>query len=373
MRTCLAVVLAAGEGTRMRSRLPKVLHEIGRLPLIAHVLDALKAAQVDRIAAVIGPGHEAVAAAIAARAPAASVHIQAERRGTAHAVLAARDAISAKADDVLVVFGDTPFISSDTVALMRGMLGGGRFGGGRRHGAGRSARLWPPASWTAAGSPQFAKSGTRARRSAPSASATAASWRFRGDVALPILDAIGDDNAQNEFYLTDAVEIANRRGLKVGRRSRSPPTRCSASTTARSSPRPSGISRERRRSAAMAGGATLIAPETVFFAHDTQIGRDVSIEPNVVFGPGVSVADNVTIRAFSHIEGARIASGAIVGPFARLRPGARIGEDAHIGNFVEIKNAERGGGGEDQPPRLCRRRARRREGECRRRHHHLQL
>ena len=371
MRTCLAVVLAAGEGTRMRSRLPKVLHEIGRLPLIAHVLDALKAAQVDRIAAVIGPGHEAVAAAIAARAPAASVHIQAERRGTAHAVLAARDAISAKADDVLVVFGDTPFISSDTVALMRGMLA-----------EGASVVVGGMVPTDPRGYGRLIMDGSRltAIREERDASEAERAIRFcnggimalSGDVALPILDAIGDDNAQHEFYLTDAVAIANQRGLKVAAVEIAADEAFGVNDRAQLADAEAHFQR-RRRSAAMAGGATLTAPETVFFAHDTQIGRDVSIEPNVIFGPGVSVADNVTIRVLQPHRGRA----------DRLRRHRRAVRAAAAGccdrrgrpyrQFRRDQERERGAGGEDQPPRLCRRRARRREGECRRRRHHLQL
>ena len=342
MRSSLAVVLAAGEGTRMRSRRPKVLHEIGHLPMIAHVLKALAAASVDRIAVVIGPGHEAVEKVVKACVPNASVHVQTERRGTAHAVLAARPALEAGADDVLVVFGDTPFVSPDTVALVRGVLGAG---------ASIVVGGMVPADPTGYGRLIMEGSRLRAIREERDADQAERGIRFcnggvmalAGATALPILDAIGDDNAQKEFYLTDAVEIANLRGLEVTA------VEIAADEVFGINDRAQLAEAERhfqarRRAAAMAGGATLIAPETVFFAHDTTLGRDVRIEPNVVFGPGVAIADDVTIRAFSHIEGARIAPGAIVGPFARLRPGAEIGENAHIGNFVEIKAAEVGEG-----------------------------
>lgn len=338
MRTCLAVVLAAGEGTRMRSRLPKVLHPIGRLPMIAHVLKALGSAGVDRIAVVIGPGHEAVASVIAAHAPQASVHLQAERRGTAHAVLAARAALEKGDDDVVVVFGDTPFVRPDTIALMRGMLAEGvsiAVAGmvpERPHGYGRL--IVEDGQLLAIREEKDASEAERAIRFC-----NGGIMALSGAAALDILDAIGDDNAQGEFYLTDAVAVANRRGLKVTALEIGADEVFGINDRAQLAEAERHF-QARRRAEAMAGGASLMAPETVFFAHDTTLGRDVSIEPNVVFGPGVSVADGVAIRAFCHIEGAHIDSGAIVGPFARLRPGAAIGRDAHIGNFVEIKQAE---------------------------------
>ena len=342
MRSSLAVVLAAGEGKRMRSRRPKVLYEIGRLPMIAHVLKALRSAGVDRVAVVIGPGHEAVEKVVGTHAPGASVHVQAERRGTAHAVLAARSALEKGADDVLVVFGDTPFISPDAVSLVRGMLADGAavvVGG-----------MVPP---DPAGYGRLIMRGGQlvAIREERDASATERAIRFvnggimalAGASALDLLDSIGDRNDQNEFYLTDAVAIANQRGLAVKA------VEIGFDEVFGINDRAQLAEAERhfqirRRGEAMVSGATLVAPDTVFFAHDTQLGRDVHIEPNVVFGPGVDVADDVTIRAFSHIEGARIAPGAIIGPFARLRPGADIGPSAHVGNFVEIKAAEVGQG-----------------------------
>ena len=336
MGECVAVVLAAGEGTRMRSRLPKVLHPIGRLPMIAHVLKALTAARVDGLAVVIGPGHEAVAKVVAAHAPDASVHVQSERRGTAHAVLAARAALQA-GGDVLVVFGDTPFISPDTVALMRGMLADGAaivvggmvppdpHGYGRlivEHGQLVAIREERDAS-EAERAIHFVNGGIMA---------------LAGAHALSILEEIGDDNAQNEFYLTDAVAIANRRGLKVTALEVGADEVFGINDRAQLAEAERHF-QHRRRARAMAEGAGLLAPETVFFAHDTELGRDVTIEPHVVFGPGVRVGDDVVIRAFSHLEGATIAAGAFVGPFARLRPGAEIGPGAHIGNFVEVKQA----------------------------------
>jgi bifunctional UDP-N-acetylglucosamine pyrophosphorylase/glucosamine-1-phosphate N-acetyltransferase len=337
MRDCVAVVLAAGEGKRMRSQLPKVLHPIGRLPMIAHVLKALREADVGRVAVVIGPRHEDVAKVVASHAPDASVHLQAERRGTAHAVLAARPALEGRSDDLLVVFGDTPFVSVDTMSLMRAMLADGAavvvggmvppdpHGYGRlivEHGQLVAIREERDAS-DAERDIRFVNGGIMA---------------VAGAHAISILEEIKDDNAQKEFYLTDAVAIANRRGLKVTALEIGADEVFGINDRAQLAEAERHF-QHRRRAKVMADGASLQAPETVFFAHDTEVGRDVTIEPHVVFGPGVTVADSVSIRAFSHIEGATIAAGAIVGPFARLRPGAEIGPGAHIGNFVEIKQA----------------------------------
>jgi bifunctional UDP-N-acetylglucosamine pyrophosphorylase/glucosamine-1-phosphate N-acetyltransferase len=338
MRTSLAVVLAAGEGKRMRSRLPKVLHEVGRLPLVAHVLRAIRAAEVDRIAVVVGPRHEAVAEAVSAVVPNASVYVQAERLGTAHAVLAARTALEQGADDVLVVFGDTPFVSAEAISRLRAALAAGAaiVVGGMRPG--------DPSGYGRLIEREGRIVAIREERDASEAEraigfCNGGMMGLAGRTALAILDEIGDANDQKEFYLTDAVEVANSRGLNVVA------IENPAAEAFGVNDRAQLAEAERqfqavRRADAMKAGVTLIAPETVFFSYDTELGRDVLIEPDVVFGPGVSVADDVTIRAFSHIEGARIAAGAIVGPFARLRPGASIGEGVHIGNFVEIKQAE---------------------------------
>ncbi len=337
MHTCLAVVLAAGEGTRMRSRLPKVLHPVGQLPLIAHVLKALQAAGVDRTAVVVGPDHDAVARLVSATRPDATIHIQAERRGTAHAVLAAREALEAGMDDVVVVFGDTPFISPDTVRLMRGML---------KEGASIVVGGMVPADPRGYGRLIVENGQLMAIREDKDASEAERSIRLcnggamalAGATALQILDEIGDANAQGEFYLTDAVAIANRHGLKVTAIEIAAAEVFGVNDRAQLA-EAERLFQQRKRAEAMAGGASLVAPETVFFAYDTALGQDVTVEPNVVFGPGVTIGDGVAIRAFCHIEGAGVASGAIIGPFARLRPGAEIGQGAHIGNFVEIKQA----------------------------------
>jgi bifunctional UDP-N-acetylglucosamine pyrophosphorylase/glucosamine-1-phosphate N-acetyltransferase len=337
MRSLLAIVLAAGEGTRMRSTRPKVLHEVGRLPMVSHAVRAAEAAGADRIAVVVGPGHEAVAAEVACVAPGASVYVQAERLGTAHAVLAARAALEAGADDIVVLYGDTPLVGASTLGRLRGALAGGAavaiaaMRPTHTHGFGRIVEE---------GGNVIA---IREERDASEAElaiplCNGGLMALAGGEALKLLDAIGCDNAQKQYYLTDAVEIAVARGLAVRAVEVGVEEVFGVNDRAQLA-EAERLFQTRQRNAAMREGATLIAPETVHFAHDTKLGRDVLVEPNVVFGSGVTISDGVTIRAFSHIDGATVASGAIVGPFARLRPGARIGEGAHIGNFVEIKEA----------------------------------
>jgi bifunctional UDP-N-acetylglucosamine pyrophosphorylase/glucosamine-1-phosphate N-acetyltransferase len=342
MRTSLAVILAAGEGKRMRSAKPKVLHEIGRLPMIGHVLRAVETAGIDHIAVVVGPADEAVTNAIAGQAPKASIHVQRERRGTADAVLAARDVLRRPVDDILVIFGDTPFISSAAIACLRDKLANGAavaVGGMRPenpHGYGRLIER--NGSLIAIREDRDA---SEAERSIGFVNGGV--MGLSGAVALDILDTIGNSNDQGEFYLTDAVRIAHDRGLETA--AVEIPSRDVFGINDRAQLAEAERQfQTRRRTEAMRDGATLIDPETVFFSHDTALGRDVVVEPNVVFGPGVAIADGVTIRAFSHIEGAHIEAGALIGPFARLRPGAEIGGEAHIGNFVEIKQAAIGPG-----------------------------
>jgi bifunctional UDP-N-acetylglucosamine pyrophosphorylase / glucosamine-1-phosphate N-acetyltransferase len=341
MRTSLAVVLAAGEGKRMKSRLPKVLHPIAGLPMIAHVLKALQTAKVDRIAVVVAPGQDDVAKAVAAVAPQASIHVQKKPLGTADAVKAARSAVEG-ADDVLVVYGDTPLLTRNAISRLRRKLAQGAavvVSGMRPEDPARFGRLIMEGRQLVA-IREYADASDEERKIGYCNGGIIA---LAGRTALSILDAIRNKNEKKEFYLTDAVEIANSRGLNVAT------VEISTNDVLGVDDRTRLAEGERRfqdmrRTEAMAAGATLIAPETVFFSHDTKLGRDVTIEPNVVFGPGVTIGDNVAIRSFSHIEGATVASGAIVGPFARLRPGAKIGANAHIGNFVEVKAADVGEG-----------------------------
>lgn len=340
--SCQVVVLAAGEGTRMKSSQSKVMHKVAGLPMLGHVLNAASAVKPVHIAVVTAPDADDVAALVGNYDAGAHLFTQAERRGTAHAVLAARAALERPADDVLVLYGDTPLITGDTLKRMCRAL----------HNGAAVVVLGFTASDPTGYGRLIIENGTlRAIREEKEATAAERRIRlcnagvmgFRGSAMLSLLDRIGADNAKGEYYLTDAVEIANADGALVVAveasedEVRGVNTRAELAAVER-------LWQQGRREAAMADGASLIAPETVFFAHDTAVGRDVVIEPNVVFGPGAAVEDGAVIHAFCHIEGARIAAGASVGPFARLRPGADIGEHAKVGNFCEVKNAVIGEG-----------------------------
>ena len=346
-RSCLAIILAAGEGTRMKSALPKVLHPIGGLPMLGHVLKAAADGGAARTVVVVGPGAEAVGVFVEKTAPGVTIHVQAERFGTAHAVLAAEAAISeaigaGEADDVLVLYADTPLVTAATIQRVRAVLDEG------------SDLVFPgfrPANPTGYGRLIVNKGRVTAIREERDATdeerKVGYCWpgiaAFKGKTLLPLLKQIGNDNAKREYYLTDAVDLANRSGQSVGT------VEVDANEVVGVNDRlqlahAEGVFQRAMRETAMENGATMTAPSTVWFSYDTEIGKDVTLEPNVFFGPGVKVADGVTIRANCHIEGASIGKGAIVGPFARLRRGTVIGANAHVGNFVEVKNAEIGDG-----------------------------
>jgi bifunctional UDP-N-acetylglucosamine pyrophosphorylase / glucosamine-1-phosphate N-acetyltransferase len=341
MSSAIAVILAAGEGTRMKSRRPKVLHEIAGRSMLAHVLAAVRGAGLERVAVVVGPGHEDVAKAVASTFPSAAIAVQGERKGTAHAVLAARSAIE-EGRDLVVLYGDTPLVSAGTVSALVQALASG---------ADVAVTGFEAADPTGYGR-LLVDSGTLTRiveekdASAAERAVTLCNgglMALSGRHALAILDAIGNDNAKGEFYLTDAVEIAHRRGLatRVERVSEEEVLGVNDRIQLASA---EAVMQRRLRERAMREGATLVAPETVFLSYDTVLGQDVLVEPWCWFGPGVSVADGAVIHGFSHIEGARIGEGASVGPYGRLRPGAGLARKAKVGNFVEVKAAEIGEG-----------------------------
>lgn len=334
-RSCLAVVLAAGEGTRMRSSTPKVLHSIGGKSLIAHVLSAAIEAGGADIAVVVGPGRDDVAAEARRLAPQAQTFEQSERLGTAHAVLAARTALAA--DDILVMFADTPLVRPETMTALRQALADG---------AAVAVLGFTPKDPAGYGRLVMKGNELIAIREEKDATADERKIVFcngglmalAGKQALAILDKIGNANAKGEYYLTDAVAIAREMGLKAVAIETAEDDVRGINTKAQLA-ETEAVLQARLRAQAMEAGVTLVAPETVFLSSDTKLGRDVTIEPNVVFGPGVTVEDGATIRSFSHLEGAHVGRGARVGPFARLRPGAKLGADVHIGNFVEVKQA----------------------------------
>ena len=336
-RSCLAIVLAAGEGTRMRSARPKVLHAIAGRSLLAHVLAALSETGVSAIAVVIGPGQEEVAAAAKRVAPDVAVFVQEERRGTAHAALAAKSAIERLPDDVLVVYGDTPLIRPRSLSRLRAALADG---------AAVAVLGFRPADPSGYGRLIAANGELTAIREEVDASAAERAitlcnggiMALNGKTALAILERIGDHNRKAEFYLTDAVEIA--RGMKlhaVAVEVEEDDVR--GINTKAQLAEAEAVAQQRLRRAALDAGVTLIAPDTVYLCADTKFGRDVVVEPYVVFGEKVTIEDGAVIRSFSHLAGAHVGKGASVGPFARLRPGTQLGEGARIGNFVEVKEA----------------------------------
>ncbi|MBN9256137.1 MULTISPECIES: bifunctional UDP-N-acetylglucosamine diphosphorylase/glucosamine-1-phosphate N-acetyltransferase GlmU [unclassified Mesorhizobium] len=336
-RSCLSVILAAGEGTRMKSALPKVLHQIAGLPMVAHVVKAAQAAGADGLALVIGHGAEEMRKAAQKFAPGTECYVQEKRLGTAHAVLAARDGIAKGYDDILVMFGDTPLIDPAALAVARGKLA---------EGAAVVVIGFRPPSPTGYGRLIEKNGRLVAIREEKDCSedekkigfCNAGMMAVAGKHALDLLDTVGNQNAKGEFYLTDIVEIAGARGLEVVATEASFESALGINNRAELA-EAEGIWQQRRRREAMLSGVTLIAPETVYFSHDTEIGADTVVEPNVWFGPGVRIASGAKIHAFSHIEGATVASNCDIGPFARLRPGADLKVKAKVGNFCEVKQA----------------------------------
>jgi bifunctional UDP-N-acetylglucosamine pyrophosphorylase / glucosamine-1-phosphate N-acetyltransferase len=342
-RTCLAIVLAAGESSRMRSARPKVLHELAGRSMLAHVLSSLVEAGAARTVVVVGPNHDAVVAEAKTIVRDAEIEVQHERLGTAHAVLAARAAIARGYDDLLVVFADTPLVRPETFATMRKVLGGGQ---------NAIAALGFEASEPAGYGRFILKDGAlKAIREDRDASAAerenkicnAGLMALDGRHALALLDAIGNANSKKEYYLTDAVALARSRGLAVSAAIAAEDEVLGVNDRAQLAAAEL-ILQARLRATAMREGATLIDPSSVTLAFDTRLGRDVVVEPHVVFGPGVSVGEGSRIRSFSYLEGATIGQKVSVGPFARLRPGTRLAQDVHIGNFVEVKASDVGAG-----------------------------
>jgi bifunctional UDP-N-acetylglucosamine pyrophosphorylase/glucosamine-1-phosphate N-acetyltransferase len=332
------VILAAGKGTRMRSKLHKVLHKVAGHPMLLHLLDTVDALGATRRVVIVGDGREQVEAALKGRDVA--VAVQDPQHGTAHAVQHARDALAGFDGHILILYGDTPFVEAGTLEAMLERLDGpdgpavavlasspadpAHYGRIIRVDTDVIAKMVEYKDATdEERAVRLCNSGMMAVRSADL-------WRW--------LDLVGNDNASGEYYLPDVVMIAAREG----RTSRVLETEAWQTHGINSRAELAVAEREwqrRRRVTAMLGGASLTDPDSVWFAFDTTIAADVTVEPHVVFGPGVTIAEGARIRGFSHIEGAKIGAGAEVGPFARLRPGTELGEGAKIGNFVEVKKA----------------------------------
>jgi bifunctional UDP-N-acetylglucosamine pyrophosphorylase / glucosamine-1-phosphate N-acetyltransferase len=341
-RTCLAIVLAAGEGTRMHSARPKVLHKIAGQTLLAHVLAAVAAAGIKTTAVVTGPQQDEVSAEAKRVLPLARIFVQRERRGTAHAVLAAKAALERSPDDVLVIYGDTPLLRPATLRRLRAPLTAG---------AAVAVLALRPAN--PAGYGRLITSGDELIAIREEADASAAEraidlcnggiMAIAGESALAILTRIGDRNRKREFYLTDAVEIARSMTLRaVAVEVEEDDVR--GINTKTQLAEAENVAQQRLRKAALDAGVTLVAPETVFLSADTKFGKDVTVEPYVIFHGKVTVGDGAVIHSFSHLADAEIGRNASVGPYARVRRGTKLGEDAHIGNFVELKEAVVGAG-----------------------------
>lgn len=336
MATAL-IVLAAGQGTRMNSELPKVLHPIGNVPMLVHAMAASRAIQPDKIVVVAGHGADQVEAAALVYDPDAIIVQQPEQLGTGHAVMQAADALENFKGDVIVAFGDTPFVSPDTVAKMVSERAKGSdivMLGFEAADPGRYGRM-------------ILKDGGL-ERIVEAKDATDAELKITlcnsglvaadAEVLFRLLSQINNNNASGEYYLTDVVAAARAAGHSAT------VVTCDESETMGINTRvelarAEAIFQANKRAEALENGVTLVAPETVFFSFDTVIGRDAVIDPNVIFGPDVTIETGATIRAFSHLEGCHVARDAVVGPYARLRPGAELGEGAKVGNFVEVKNA----------------------------------
>jgi len=342
-RRFAVVILAAGQGTRMRSDTHKVLHPIASRPLLLHLLDRVDEVGADKRVVVVGKGRDQVEKAIAGRD--VSVAIQAEQKGTGHAVQQAEAALSGYDGPVIILYGDAPFVEAATLGRMVDRLNG-------EGGPGVVVLAFRPADPLKYGRIILAD-GDRIARMVEFKDASeeerAVTLCNSGVMAVRSADLfdwlgkVGNDNAAGEYYLPDIVGIATKEGREAVVIQGDPYEAAGVNSRAELAHLELEWQR-RRREQALEEGATLIDPESVWFAYDTRLGRDVTVEPHVVFGPGVSVADGATIHAFSHIDGASIGAKASIGPFARIRPGTVLADRTKVGNFVELKKANVGEG-----------------------------
>ena len=332
--TKAAVVLAAGQGTRMKSALPKVLHKVAGLPLLGHVVAALKGAGVDRIVVVTSAAGEDVRAY--ARSLGAACAIQQQQLGTGHAAAAAGDALADFSGTLVIVNGDLPLVTSQTIeeclkAQARTGLALLAFEAADPAAYGR---VLLRADGNLDRIVEF-KDATPAQRAVTLCNGGCYAADARKFFSWA--QGLGNDNAQKEYYLTDVPALAQKDGVSCAIARTDEISVLGVNSRAELAQAESKF-QARARARLLTDGVTMTAPETVFLSHDTVVENDVEIEPFVVFGPGVTIRSGARLRSHSHLEGATVSGGAIIGPFARLRPGAKIGEGAHIGNFVEIKN-----------------------------------
>jgi len=329
------IILAAGQGTRMNSDLPKVLHQVAAAPLLHHAMRTSATLQPDRTVVVVGHGAEAVTKAALDENPEAQLVVQAEQLGTGHAVRQALPALEGFSGKVIVLYGDTPFITPETLEKLAASAADVTVLG--FHTDSRPQRYG-----------RLVMDGDALLRIVEYKDATEAERAITlinsGVVACDagaladLVAGLTNDNAAGEYYLTDIPAAARARGLTATAVT-CPEAETLGVDTRIGLAEAEAIFQARARADALENGVTLTAPETVFFALDTYVGRDAIIGPNVLFGPGVTVESGAEIKGFCHLEGCHVSRGATVGPFARLRPGAELAEDVHVGNFVEIKNA----------------------------------
>jgi bifunctional UDP-N-acetylglucosamine pyrophosphorylase/glucosamine-1-phosphate N-acetyltransferase len=338
-----AVILAAGQGTRMRSPLPKVLHKVGGRTMLDRAIDTAEQLGCARIVVVAGAHSPEVAAHAAKRLGEGSVAIQDPPLGTGHAVRAAERALEGFVGDVLITYADCPLLDAQAVEPLFTL---------REQGAAVAVLGFEAADPSAYGRLILGYSGSLSRI-VEAKDATPEELKVRacnsGVMVAPVnllfglLSEVKNENAKGEYYLTDVVGLARDRGFP-SRVAFAPEEAVMGVNSQLELADAEAAFQRRRRRQLMVDGVTMPAPETVWFAYDTQVGPGVRIEPNVVFGPGVTVEGGAEILSFSHLEGAHVKAGARVGPYARLRPGAVVGEDAHVGNFVEVKNVVLGRG-----------------------------
>ena len=327
----------------MKSSLPKVMHPLAGRSMAAHVLAAASSLEPELMCAVIGPHMESVACEVIDVWPEATIVVQSKRLGTGDAVKRALPVLEDFTGAVLVLFGDTPLVTPESLAALQQAVESGiavavlGFRAANPTGYGRL--ITDEGSSLVAIREEADASDSEKRISLCNSGVMA----FDGSKLAGFINALDSNNAKGEFYLTDAVAIAHSQGLQMAVVECPENEVLGVNSRAQLAVAEAAI-QDRLRAAALDAGATLISPETVFFSHDTKLGRDVVVEPNVVFGPEVHIEDNVRIRAFCHIEGAQIKSRAEIGPYARLRPGTVIGPAAKVGNFVEMKNTDFGGG-----------------------------
>ncbi|MFP6708717.1 MAG: bifunctional UDP-N-acetylglucosamine diphosphorylase/glucosamine-1-phosphate N-acetyltransferase GlmU [Alphaproteobacteria bacterium] len=335
------VILAAGQGSRMKSDLPKVLHPLAGRSMLAQLLAVVDALGPEKRVVVVSPDNRD---AIGAAVPGLDIAIQAPALGTGHAVMAVRENLAGFTGDVLVLFGDSPLVAAETLQAMLAA----------RHSDGDPAVV--VMGFRPADTAQYARlivdgdgdgDGNLSRivehHDADAAErqtdlCNSGFMAIDGAILGQLLDGIGTDNAKGEYYLTEIVEIASRLG-RTCRVVEAGEIEAYGINSRDQLAQAEAVIQNRLRHEAMEVGVTLLDPDSVYFSHDTTLGRDVTVQPHVFFGPGVTVGDHVTINAFSHLEGCQVAAGAAIGPFARLRPEAEIGASARIGNFVEIKKA----------------------------------